>query len=100
MDTLQSSTIIIILHDFQKNAYQNKIVHMFSTDNELVCLVKVGMKVVKWIRIIKGASDSTKTCTYQYGRVNMSDIKPEKVLEKLRATVSVIKEDNLGLKDS
>ena len=74
--------------------------HKFSTNDELLCHLRAGDKVVKRFRSIKGALDRTKKCTYQDGKENTSNINLSQVLSKFKITVSVIGEDILGFKDS
>ena len=57
--------LVAITLEFQKNNKRNKTVHMFSTDDELLCPVRSWAIAVKRLwNAIPQANEDTKVCTY------------------------------------
>ena len=47
---LRSEHVVIIIFEFQKNDWRNHTVHMWSTDDKVLCPVKAAAMIVKRVR--------------------------------------------------
>ena len=62
---LASADIIIITFEFQKNDWRNHTVHMFCTNDPLLCPVKAGAVIVRRIlSTVPNSSPDTKLCSF------------------------------------
>ena len=95
---LETADIIIITFEFQKNDWRNHTVHMFKTDDHLLCPVKAGARVVKRVDSIPSSTPTTKICTFVHSNGKISDINSVQVLPHLRAVLSLMGESILGFK--
>ena len=94
---LASADIIIITFEFQKNDWRNHTVHMFCTNDPLLCPVKAGAAIVhRILSTIPNASPDTKLCSFCASDGSTSDINSAQVLPWLRAIVELIGESILG----
>ena len=98
--TLKSADIIIITFEFQKNDWRNHTVHMWSTNDPLLCPVKAGAMIVKRVRSIPSFSDNTKVCSYITEDKSITNINSSQVLSRLRTIVNIIGEATLGFTES
>ena len=96
LDALASSDIIIITFEFQKNDWRNHTVHMYSTDDNILCPVRVGARVVKRVLSIPGSTMNTKICTFMNSGGTISDINSAQVLPYIRTLIRAMGESNLG----
>ena len=96
LDALASSDIIIITFEFQKNDWRNHTVHMYSTDDNLLCPVRAGARVVKRVLSIPGSTMNTKICTFMNSGGTISDINSAQVLPYIRTLIRAMGESNLG----
>ena len=96
LDALASSDIIIITFEFQKNDWRNHTVHMYSTDDNLLCPVRAGGRVVKRVLSIPGSTMNTKICTFMNSDGTISDINSAQVLPYIRTLIRAMGESNLG----
>ena len=57
--------LVAITFEFQKTNKRNKIVHMFSTNNNLLCTVRSWATTVRRLwNTVPQADENTKVCTY------------------------------------
>jgi hypothetical protein len=96
---LETADIIILTFEFQKNDWRNHTVHMYRTDDNLLCPVKAGAKVATRVLSIPGASKmDTKICKFKNDNGTISEINSAQVLPHLRAIIRLMGESNLGFK--
>ena len=59
------SDLVLITFEFQKNNCRNKTVHMFKTDDDILCPVKSWAYTITHIlRTVPQANEDTKICAY------------------------------------
>ena len=61
ISSLSSAELVLLTFEFQKNEWRNHSVHMWRTDDKLLCPVKAATKIVKRIHQIPGYSMSIST---------------------------------------
>ena len=90
------SELVIITFEFQKNTKRNKTVHMFKTNDVLLCPVKAWATTVNRIwNTVPGADGDTRVCAYNdHGQASFIDSSYARA--KLRGTVELIGEEALG----
>ena len=91
-----TADIIIILFEFQKNDWRNHSVHMFRTDDPLLCPVIAGAIIVKRVLSIPGATPDSKLCSYLSSEGKIMYINSAQALPRLRAVVEIIGKVTLG----
>ena len=96
LEILQSADLIIILFEFQKNDWRNHSVHMFRTDDPLLCPVTAGAIIVKKVLSIPGATSDSKICSFLSSDGKVSCINSAQALPRLRAVVELIGKASLG----
>ena len=84
------SELVMITFEFQKNTKRNKTVHMFKTQDTLLCPVKAWASTVTRIwNTVPGASEDTKVCTYtDHGQASCIDLTYARA--RLRGVVQLI----------
>ena len=93
---LDTSDIVRIQFEFQKNDKRDIRVHMFRTDDKLLDPVKAWATTVKRVRSYIHSSDDSKVCTFMGRDGGIEDIHAEHVRAHLRAIVEVMGIDALG----
>ena len=90
------SELVMITFEFQKNTKRNKTVHMFKTQDTLLCPVKAWASTVTGIwNTVPGASEDTKVCTYtDNGQTSCIDSTYARA--RLRGVVELIGQNTLG----
>ena len=91
-----SADLIIILFEFQKNDWRNHSVHMFRTDDPLLCPVVAGAITVKRVLSIPGATPDSKICSFLPSNGKIMCINSAQALPRLRAVVEMIGKASLG----
>lgn len=95
---LAAADIIIITFEFQKNDWRNHTVHMYRTDDDLLCPVKAGAKVARRVWALPNSTMDTKICSFFNTNGDITDINSAQVLPRLRAVLKSLGEANLGFK--
>ena len=93
---LLSAEIVIITFEFQKNDKRDQSVHMYATKDKVLNPVRAwGVTVQRILISVPGADMDTKVCSFWDGE-KVRDLDGNLVREKLRATVDLIGEVDLG----
>ena len=95
-ELLASADLVIILFEFQKNDWRNHSVHMFRTDDNLLCPVLAAAFTVKRVLRIPGATRDSKICSFVSSKGKISCINSSQALPRLRAVVDLIGAESLG----
>ena len=95
-EVLASAEIVIILFEFQKNDWRNHSVHMFRTDDGLLCPVVAAAFSVKRVLKIPGSTKDSKVCSFISLDGKISCINSSQALPRLRAVVDLIGKSILG----
>lgn len=94
---LPTADVVIIIFRDQKNGDKGKQVHMFRTDDDILCPVKAWAATVTRIRAIPRAHDKVRVYTfYDQESKKVSRINATQVRNKIRAIVQVLGEEYLG----
>ena len=96
LEILMSADLIIVLFEFQKNDWRNHSVHMFRTDDPLLCPVIAGAITVKRVLSIPGATPDSKLCCFLLSEGKVTYINSAQALPRLRAVVEIIGKVALG----
>ena len=99
ISVLSSAELVILTFEFQKNEWRNHSVHMWNTNDNLLCPVKAAANIVKRVQQVTGYSNSSKICSYQTEDGKVIDINSSQVLPRLRSVVSLIGEHILGFSE-
>ena len=95
---MKSADIIIITFEFQKNDWRYHSVHLWRTDDPLLCPVKAGAKIVKEIWSYPECTEEFKINTLLTEDGTITNINSAQVLPHLRSIVDLIGETSLGFK--
>ena len=91
-----AADLIIILFEFQKNDWRNHSVHMFRTDDPLLCPVIAGAITIKRVLSIPGATSDSKLCALLSQEGKITHINSAQALPRLRAVVDIMGKGALG----
>ena len=95
-DKLLDAELVVIILEFQKNDKRNRRVHMFRTNEGIMCPVVAWASTVKRIvNTIPGAKDDTKVCSYWDGG-SIKEIDSSHTRMKIKDMVELIGEKVLG----
>ena len=61
---LFTAELVIITIEFQKNDWRNHSVHMWRSNDKLLCPVRAAANIFKRVQRIPGSSASSKICSY------------------------------------
>jgi len=93
---LMHADLVAITFEFQKNNRRNRTVHMFSTNDSLLCPVKAWASTVKRIwNTIPGANGDTRVCSYN-DQGSTRDLDSNYARSRIRAIVELIGKTRLG----
>ena len=98
LSRLQAADIIILTFEFQKNDWRNHSVHLWRTDDPLLCPVKAGARIVKEIWSYPKCTEEFKINTLLTEDGTITNINSAQVLPHLRSIVDLIGETSLGFK--
>ena len=91
------SDLVAITFEFQKNHKRNKTIHMFKTNDNLLCPVKAwAYTITRIITTVSGANQDTKVCTYADQGQHISYLDSVYTRAKIRGIVDIIGENTLG----
>ena len=95
-DKLVEAELVVITFEFQKNDKRDRRVHMFRTDEGIMCPVTAWASTVKRIlNTVPGASADTTVCTYSdNGKIRQIDSNHARI--KIRGIVELMGEKALG----
>ena len=86
----------MITFEFQKNDWRNKSVHMFRTNDKILCPVKAWATTVQRIwATVHNCDEETQVCMFQSGE-SQFNISSDLARAKLRTVVGLIGKENLG----
>ena len=90
------SDIVMITFEYQKNNNRNKTVHMYKTNDDLLCPVKAwAYTITRILKTVPNANSDTKVCAYvDSGQVRHIDSTYARA--RLRGIVELIGQDILG----
>ena len=96
---LEKAELVMITFPFQKNDWRSRSVHMFRTNDKILCPVKAWAKTVKRVRSsFPNCDDDQKVCSFKSGE-DMINITGNMVRSKLRSIVGYMGEKNLGFNE-
>ena len=93
---LEESDMVAINFEFQKNDRRDVQIHLFRTDDKILCPVKAWAATVKRVRSYPNQHDNLTVCTFQEKDGSLTQIVAEHVRIRLRAIVDLIGEEALG----
>ena len=96
LETLISADLVIITFKFQKNDWRNHSVHMFRTDDLLLCPVRASAKIVKRVLNIPDTTSDSKICSFWSNEIKLVYINSAQALPRLRVIVEIMGEHILG----
>ena len=96
LETLISADLVIITFEFQKNDWRNHSVHMFRTDDLLLCPVRASAKIVKRVLNIPDTTSDSKICSFWSNEIKLVYINSAQALPRLRVIVEIMGEHILG----
>ena len=85
--TLLQADLVVITFEFQKNNRRNKTVHMFRTEDDLLCPVRSWAITVRRLwNTIPQANEDMKVCTY-LDQGTIREIDSSYARSRIRSTV-------------
>ena len=88
---LLHADLVAITCEFQKNNRRNKTVHMFSTDDNLLCLVKSWATTVRRLwNTVPQANENTRVCSSYADQGIIGKIDSIYARSRLRSIVELI----------
>ena len=76
--------------------WRNHSVHMFATNDLLLCPIRAGARIIKRVRLNTGSSNESKVCSFTTEDGTAVYIDSAQVLPRLRAIVDLIGKEKLG----
>ena len=96
LQILESADLIIITFEFQKNDWRNHTVHMFATNDLLLCPVRASARIIHRVRLRSGSNNELKICSFTTEDGTSVHVNSAQVLPRLRVIVELIGKEKLG----
>ena len=93
---LEQADLVRIQFEFQKNNKRDVCIHMFRSGDKTLCPVIAWAKTVKRVRKIPKSLDDSEVCLFRDDKGNLSLISGDHIRTRLRAIVTLIREEELG----
>ena len=88
--------LVQITFEFQKNDKRDVRIHMFKSEDPVLCPVRAWAETIKRVRAIKDSSDQSPVCLFCDDQGKISNITASYARSKVRAIVQLIGEATLG----
>ena len=93
---LHNSDLVRIRFEYQKNDRRDVYIHMFKSDDPILCPVIAWATTVQRVQIIPLTTETSRVCLFENLNKRQSSITSDYIRNRLRAIVELLGEQTLG----
>ena len=93
---LHNSDLVRIRFEYQKNDRRDVYIHMFKSDDPILCPVIAWATTVQRVQIIPLTTEASRVCLFENVNKRQSTITSDYIRNRLRAIVELLGEQTLG----